>query len=178
MSFDAADNKITTLQTLSQSLSSRAMSFDTTIFLKKDALTVSIPFEQGDVFRRDRQQTLAKGVTVSIPFEQGDVFRPKTDYVTISHVVCLNPFRAGRCLSTYTADTRTAEAKSQSLSSRAMSFDCTKKHLRTLKVSIPFEQGDVFRHYYGALNRAVNDSLNPFRAGRCLSTFTNVLRSN
>ena len=35
---------------------------------------VSIPFEQGDVFRR-RPSRLSSLLCVSIPFEQGDVFR-------------------------------------------------------------------------------------------------------
>jgi len=60
---------------------------------------------------------------------------------------CLNPFRAGRCLSTlYIEQEIRLHCPSQSLSSRAMSFD-----------SVP----RVIKHF----NR-----LNPFRAGRCLST--------
>ena len=86
----------------------------------------------------------------------------------------LNPFRAGRCLSTESAiQGLVSLGRSQSLSSRAMSFD----HLKTDKfkplgmsqslssramsfdqqastmdrkkrtVSIPFEQGDVFRQH-------------------------------
>ena len=37
---------------------------------------------------------------VSIPFEQGDVFRRKFDLPEVSELPRLNPFRAGRCLST------------------------------------------------------------------------------
>ena len=36
---------------------------------------VSIPFEQGDVFRPLWQSIIKQLTTVSIPFEQGDVFR-------------------------------------------------------------------------------------------------------
>ena len=59
----------------------------------------------------------------------------------------LNPFRAGRCLSTKGAALK----------------------METLKVSIPFEQGDVFR-LKERQQALVRRCLNPFRAGRCLST--------
>ena len=36
---------------------------------------VSIPFEQGDVFRRIIMALTLRDLSVSIPFEQGDVFR-------------------------------------------------------------------------------------------------------
>ena len=60
---------------------------------------------------------------VSIPFEQGDVFRRK---------------KGNGASTTYL---------SQSLSSRAMSFDNKNKEVPFYlsAVSIPFEQGDVFR---------------------------------
>ena len=62
----------------------------------------------------------------------------------------LNPFRAGRCLSTASlASNEIHEFRSQSLSSRAMSFDANRpKHKLHKEVSIPFEQGDVFRRSY------------------------------
>ena len=37
--------------------------------------SVSIPFEQGDVFRQKAVRDYEQGQMVSIPFEQGDVFR-------------------------------------------------------------------------------------------------------
>ena len=60
---------------------------------------VSIPFEQGDVFRQatDKYKQVTSGV--SIPFEQGDVFRHIKDALDACTL------------------------QSQSLSSRAMSFD-------------------------------------------------------
>ena len=109
---------------LSQSLSSRAMSFDVYMVIPLNTRRkVSIPFEQGDVFRREvarasrrnnfvsipfeqgdvfRQVQKAKTVQlhVSIPFEQGDVFRQSTKKQFDKSILCLNPFRAGRCLST------------------------------------------------------------------------------
>ena len=83
---------------------------------------------------------------------------------------------------------------SQSLSNRAMSFDRRDARVTALvQVSIPFEQGDVFRPFLlvkpkssltsqSLSNRAMSfdmnimdiveklDGLNPFRTGRCLST--------
>ena len=53
-----------------------------------------------------------------------------------------------------------------------MSFDSSVIDLfgNTAVVSIPFEQGYVFRLLENAVQRTVKTSLNPFRTGRCLST--------
>ena len=60
----------------SQSLWNRAMSFD---LLWRPYLwqicVVSIPLEQGNVFRRRRYHQRVKQTQVSIPLEQGNVFR-------------------------------------------------------------------------------------------------------
>ena len=109
---------------------------------------------------------------VSIPFELGDVFRHFLQPSTALSQQCLNPFRAGRCLSTFSDERICAwNDKSQSLSSRAMSFDANGALVSSFTsvsqslssramsfdvssvidlfgntaVSIPFEQGDVFR---------------------------------
>ena len=83
---------------------------------------VSIPFEQGDVFRRRAVLDPEDRRSVSIPFEQGDVFR-QSNFNQLIKNQGLNPFRTGRCLSTK-----------------------EKGDLFSLpQVSIPFEQGDVFR---------------------------------
>ena len=126
MSFDVGSLAIVETAVTSQSLSSRAMSFDKHWVMQVLTSTwVSIPFEQGDVFRHL--------CLVSIPWS----------------VLCLNPFRAGRCLSTVERRLDSDYQKvsipfeqgdvfrrsdyqeikgaslSQSLSSRAMSFDCS-----------------------------------------------------
>ena len=131
---------------------------------------VSIPFEQGDVFRLLASRESTKKIFVSIPFEQGDVFRPQGN-----SEICW-AFRSQSLSSrAMSFDSRTAQyemelTKSQSLSSRAMSFDKYKKlkhysymsqslssramsfdkvlrnnSINLSYVSIPFEQGDVFR---------------------------------
>ena len=107
---------------MSQSLSSRAMSFDRETSEVNWNQQVSIPFEQGDVFRPTTWLKRQSSRIVSIPFEQGDVFRQHLKRQT-QRSLGLNPFRAGRCLST-------------------SDFVIT---LPYGIVSIPFEQGDVFR---------------------------------
>ena len=95
---------------MSQSLSSRAMSFDSSCYiLNENYSRVSIPFVQGDVFR----------LSVSFKFR--------------CSLLRLNPFRAGRCLSTY-GKTKFFSCldESQSLSIRAMSFDFTIVAIMTL----------------------------------------------
>ena len=60
----------------SQSLWNRAVSFDKVAIIWLIAQSVSIPLEQGSVFRQ-LKRLLSKGWTfVSIPLEQGSVFRP------------------------------------------------------------------------------------------------------
>ena len=60
---------------------------------------------------------------------------------------------------------------SQSLLNRAMSFDRKKMNflLPLKKVSIPLEQGNVFR-LTTKLKRTTKMGLNPFGTGQCLST--------
>ena len=62
--------------TVSQSLSIRAMSFDTTVKIDIRPKFVSIPFDQGNVFRQSTKKQFDKSI------------------------LCLNPFRSGQCLST------------------------------------------------------------------------------
>ena len=85
----------------------------------------------------------------------------------------LNPFRAGRCLSTIMENFDLNDfLESQSLSSRAMSFDyyVYQNFIQQYYVSIPFDQGNVFRHLLCLVSTTQFVGLNPFRAGRCLST--------
>ena len=67
-----------------------------------------------------------------------------------ARAVCLglNPFRAGRCLSPHHRARRG----------------------RILDVSIPFDQGNVFRRRKLAERGVYGYCLNPFRSGQCLST--------
>ena len=74
MSFDewAVNNQ--NFKALSQSLWNRAMSFDDSIKGLVGLGSVSIPLEQGNVFRQTKNSSWYS-VQVSIPLEQGNVFR-------------------------------------------------------------------------------------------------------
>ena len=86
---------------LSQSLSIRAMSFDRNSFSSNWYFCfVSIPFDQGNVFRPITASIESTSRTVSIPFDQGNVFRLLLLYLLYLTVSGLNPFRSGQCLST------------------------------------------------------------------------------
>ena len=94
---------------------------------------VSIPFEQGDVFRQIRMSNQDKKKSQSLS-NRAMSFDKGGDVKSIS-VTRLNPFRTGRCLST------------EQLCNQYLAKS----------VSIPFEQGDVFRLqlYAGGRNHAV-----------------------
>ena len=108
----------------SQSLSSRAMSFD--LLKEQKSLTLNMCLN---------------------PFRAGRCLSTESLDIDLPEKLGLNPFRAGRCLSTPIDQNINCIKKSQSLSSRAMSFD------------------EVIRNEEREFR-----SLNPFRAGRCLST--------
>ena len=89
---------------------------------------------------------------------------------------CLNPFGTGQCLSTDGAVQSVAGFNpSQSLWNRAVSFDCTRfEVLRDSEVSIPLEQGSVFRQQINLLSQQ-QKGLNPFGTGQCLSTTSTIM---
>ena len=110
-------------QASSQSLSSRAMSFDLHAEIYKDVQeTVSIPFEQGDVFRLISQNSIISPIFSSQSLSSRAMSFDKL-CGRRKHLKGLNPFRAGRCLSTKLVFINSPRKASQSLSSRAMSFD-------------------------------------------------------
>ena len=127
------------------------MSFDGSMGYHLYLLTfVSIPFDQGNVFRPIGEFYVWNQQRVSIPFDQGNVFRHLWQFRHNFIYMSLNPFRSGQCLSTY------------DYCKRSSCF-----------VSIPFDQGNVFRH--SNENFKINLScLNPFRSGQCLSTFRSI----
>ena len=95
------------------------MSFDYTIgsWFEQEYI-VSIPFDQGNVFRRIQGVVGLGSVLVSIPFDQGNVFRQSIP--------------AGE----------TKPIRSQSLSIRAMSFDAMATAVKVDAVSLnPFRSG-------------------------------------
>ena len=56
--------------------------------------------EQGNVFRRGIAEGYVQPIGVSIPLEQGNVFRLKTEEREFLIGLRLNPFGTGQCLST------------------------------------------------------------------------------
>ena len=124
MSFDLPLILMSTGSKMSQSLSNRAMSFDTMIAGKiVRILNVSIPFEQGDVFRHAQPWNREEDWEVSIPFEQGDVFRPKADIPKRISYASQSLSNRAMSFDTVPNGVSAVASGSQSLSNRAMSFD-------------------------------------------------------
>ena len=107
---------------LSQSLSSRAMSFDRTTSGRTTESNVSIPFDQGDVFRRSYSYYHQRTRYVSIPFDQGNVFRLLERIRKRRRIRVSIPFDQSDVFRPANGGTLPTD-KSQSLSIRAMSFD-------------------------------------------------------
>ena len=150
MSFDVCWLALYAFFNLSQSLSSRAMSFDVELEALKALVKVSIPFEQGDVFRpylyhncdcHHRSQSLSSRAMsfdlqpyiwyslrpwVSIPFEQGDVFRLVGTLAIAEEAMSQSLSNRAMSFDLVVSITHVG-APSQSLSNRAMSFDQKKK---------------------------------------------------
>ncbi len=106
----------------SQSLWNRAVSSDLMDELAKIASNVSIPLEQGSVFRLSNREEKVARLVVSIPLEQGSVFRQIASQLdegeslsqslwnravssdeekqAIKYRLSLNPFGTGQCLPT------------------------------------------------------------------------------
>ena len=111
------------------------MSFDTTrINYEQYFRCVSIPFEQGDVFRLKSLKEVRELVWSQSLSSRAMSFDLANELKQDCTLLSLNPFRAGRCLST-----------NKSVIGSPSIF-----------VSIPFEQGDVFRlqRYAGGRNHA------------------------
>ena len=51
-------------------------------------------------FDRSELEEIDRQCEVSIPLEQGNVFRPSHKKMNLDMRICLNPFGTGQCLST------------------------------------------------------------------------------
>ena len=86
-------------------------------------MCVSIPLEQGNVFRLKENVQVFNGSSVSIPLEQGNVFRLKV-WMTLLHRLLVSiPLEQGNVFRLIYKQTRGKHYVSQSLWNRAMSFD-------------------------------------------------------
>ena len=172
MSFDFISTVMTLLYFLSQSLWNMAMSFDewrrATIYFKNGlnpfgtgqclsteaegeeylAYIVSIPLEQGNVFRRIVAANDSLINEVSIPLEQGNVFRHDGEVFLHIDAACLNPFGTGQCLSTKSGNRER----------------CGRFRLN------PFGTGQCLSTITHPTKDASYLCLNPFGTGQCLST--------
>ena len=177
------------------------MSFDSLRDLTTSTITGLNPFRAGRCLSTENKLWHIVNQQVSIPFEQGNVFRPifivkinanDESQSLSSRAMSFDPLILSALYSQLSSQSLSSRAMSfdkvqkaktlqlrasQSLSSRAMSFDELPRATPTdfLIVSIPFEQGDVFRLMKITVSSKNVERLNPFRAGRCLST---VLQTN
>ena len=88
-------------------------------------------------------------IRVSIPFDQGNVFRQNVTFYPSYFFLCLNPFRSGQCLSTHKNLNLFSVRGSQSLSIRAMSFDgCIMSNSTNLQGLNPFRSGQCLSTSY------------------------------
>ena len=132
---------------MSQSLWNRAGSFDGQSVCNRKLLPVSIPLEQGGVFRRKTSGTDGRSKRVSIPLEQGGVFRPQSGQLSKRRY------------------------ESQSLWNRAGSFDRKRmSFLLQLKSLNPFGTGRGLSTMKKLFVMKSVSCLNPFGTGRGLST--------
>ena len=126
MSFDIVKKQLRTKNVLSQSLWNRAMSFDYQSYCLMLVSHVSIPLEQGNVFRRLNDEEVIKTESQSL-------------------------WNRAMSFDLEALDKLLGISKSQSLWNRAMSFDESGiQGIVGLGVSIPLEQGNVFRHHLKA----------------------------
>ena len=154
---------------------------------------VSIPLEQGNVFRQQQHVNRLRGCLVSIPLEQGNVFRPggpdKTGVETLSQSLwnramsfdwylherwcrsCVSiPLEQGNVFRQNKLSIRDHQGKSQSLWNRAMSFDCLCLILNVYQTSQSLWNRAMSFDLIEAIKKKELKGLNPFGTGQCLST--------
>ena len=138
-----------------------------------DPLCVSIPFDQGNVFRPYTAIKMYETCPVSIPFDQGNVFRPCSGLCLLACTVSI-PFDQGNVFRQKLNHEEVIRNESQSLSIRAMSFDGYEKASLSLKLLClnPFRSGQCLSTSSVLVRTAQQIGLNPFRSGQCLSTST------
>ena len=178
MSFDLKQLSQTYYKQLFQSLWNRAMSFDRRILLRSNAKTVSIPLEQGNVFRQNILGKSAKEIesqslwSRAMSFDKGFFKRLHDKRQSqslwsraMSFDINFKHFRKRNW--------------SQSLWSRAMSFDAyaMRAELSAIQSQSLWNRAMSFDSVQ-RLNTCVQNSLNPFGTGQCLSTVRQSERWN
>ena len=105
--------------------------------------------EQGNVFRLHLKDSVLEPVSLN-PFGTGQCLSTSKNLLNVFISKGLNPFGTGQCLSTR----------------------CAFFLYLILRVSIPLEQGSVFRLATTVSATESGIRLNPFGTGQCLSTDT------
>ena len=101
------------------------MSFDNENYSKDLAERCLNPFRAGRCLSTEELKKHLAVLTRLNPFRAGRCLSTLDIGKQLKTKRSLNPFRAGRCLSTELKSLWNEYARSQSLSSRAMSFDCS-----------------------------------------------------
>ena len=110
------------------------MSFDVTISGKYSSQYLRLnPFRAGQCLSTQVQFVHKDMHKVSIPFEQGNVFRQKTAFQKLLFLVSI-PFEQGNVFRLIASEIESKGSVSQSLSSRAMSFDLLASRESTKKI--------------------------------------------
>ena len=172
MSFDANGALVSSFTSVSQSLSSRAMSFDVSSVIDLFGNTaVSIPFEQGDVFRPKTLQLHAEIYKESQSLSSRAMSFDENNHSEYKEWLESQSL-SSRAMSFDLAEIIKSAfyARSQSLSSRAMSFDLMVVAISQSVKSQSLSSRAMSFDLGITIDIDGKDSLNPFRAGRCLST--------
>ena len=146
MSFDLEIQFTKRAEKASQSLSIRAMSFDTVNTTDSDWGKASQSLSIRAMSFDSKFAVTGFGYQVSIPFDQGDVFR-RNSLALLDKLIGLNPFRSGRCLSTL-PHIEYGYLKYVSIpfdQGDVFRQKFLQQPSMAMEVSIPFDQGDVFR---------------------------------
>ena len=175
MSFDAYEIHGCKYDYSSQSLSSRAMSFDSTTYVYSFIIIyVSIPFEQGDVFRQYYICLFVHYYLRLNPFRAGRCLSTTMVFTILLTNNCLNPFRAGRCLSTLLINN--TQIRKHCLNPFRTGRCLSTNHVHVFPTKTkglnPFRTGRCLSTHLLLLLWRFIMCLNPFRTGRCLSTAT------
>ena len=109
------------------------------------------------------------------PFGTGQCLPTLHKLVGLNHKHCLNPFGTGQCLPTEYCDMLEPEASLNPFGTGQCLPTFNLSLSSPCAVSIPLEQGSVFRQNRFRQHNSVYSGLNPFGTGQCLPTKSGVL---
>ena len=147
------------------------MSFDEVVKTEEREFLIGLnPFRAGQCLSTIKTE-LREFRTVSIPFDQGNVFRLVPLSVHWHLLRCLNPFRSGQCLSTGLGHSiAVVIGLNPFRSGQCLSTDTPIIHATNCLCLNPFRSGQCLSTVCSRVFRCTSGRLNPFRSGQCLST--------